>query len=151
MAVVVILCRWAGDFYPLNKFPMYADPGTDSSRFIVIRDGSGQLVDMQRLTGETSAKVGKKYVDARNDLAAKAGIKEGEKATAEIKQAAWQEVAGRLERLAKKRRKQLPAELRLEMGDIFQENGAFREVITPVATARLQPVSAEAPATPPAP
>lgn len=150
MVTAVILCRWAGDFYPLNKFPMYADPGTESSRFIVVKDGEGALVDIQRLTGETSAKVGKKYVDARNDFAARAGIKEGEKATEEIKQAAWQAVAERLDRLAKRRKKELPSVLKLEVGDIYQENETFREVITPVAVAAL-PHTDAAPARQPQP
>jgi hypothetical protein len=94
---------------------MYADPGPEPSEFVVLRDGAGELVDIQRLTGETSAKVKKKYVDRRNDLATKAGIKEAATAPPEICLQAWQDVAGRLQRLAERRKKQLPAELRLQI------------------------------------
>lgn len=137
MVAVIVACLLGRDSYPLNNFPMYADPGPEPSIFTVVADGGDQPIDIRRLTGETSAKVGKKYVDARNQLARAAGIREGIKATPEIKLQAWQAVAERLERLAARRRKFLPPVLRLKTGEIFQENGAFREVITPVAEARL--------------
>lgn len=137
MVIVIVACLLVRDSYPLNNFPMYADPGPEPSVFTVVADGADQPIDIRRITGETSAKVGKKYVDARNEFARAAGIREGAKATPEIKQQAWQEVAERLERLATRRKKNLPPVLRLKSGEIFQENGGFREVITPVAEARL--------------
>ena len=137
MVVVIAACLLGRDSYPLNNFPMYADPGPEPSVFTVVADGADQPIDIRRITGETSAKVGKKYVDARNQIARAAGIREGAKATPEIKQQAWQDVAGRLERLAIRRKKMLPPVLRLKAGEIFQENGGFREVISPVAEARI--------------
>ena len=93
LVVVVVACRAARDFYPLNSFPMYADPGPEPSEFVVVTDEMGQPVDLQILTGETSAKVKKKYIDARNDLATAAGIEKADEATPEICLQAWQEVA----------------------------------------------------------
>jgi len=137
MVAVIAACLIGRDSYPLNNFPMYSDPGPQPSQFTVVADGADQPLDIRAITGETSAKVGKKYVDARNTFARVAGIREGAKATPEIKQKAWQAVAERLERLAVRRKKKLPAVLRLKIGDIYQENGSFREVITPVAEAHL--------------
>lgn len=137
MVVVIAACLLGRDSYPLNNFPMYADPGPEPSIFTVVADEKDQPIDIRRITGETSAKVGKKYVDTRNQLARAAGIREGAKATPEIKQQAWQVVAERLERLAVRRKKVLPPVLRLQTGEIFQENGTFREVITPVGEARI--------------
>jgi hypothetical protein len=138
MVVLIVACRIAKDFYPLNSFPMYADPGPEPSEFVVLRDGAGELVDIQKLTGETSAKVKKKYVDRRNDLATKAGIKEAATAPPEICLQAWQDVAGRLQRLAERRKKQLPAELRLQIGLLFQENGGFREDYKEIGLVKLE-------------
>lgn len=138
MVVVIAACLIGRDSYPLNNFPMYADPGPEASEFVVMTDGNDRPLDIRTITGETSAKVKKKYVDARNQFARAVGIREGAKATQEIKQQAWQAVAERLERLAIRRKKTLPPVLRLKMGEIFQENGAFREVITPVAEAHLR-------------
>ncbi len=137
MVFVIAACLIGRDSYPLNNFPMYADPGPEPSVFTVVADGADQPIDIRRITGETSAKVGKKYIDARNQLARAAGIREGAKATPEIKHQAWQAVAERLERLAHRRKKKLPPVLRLKSGEIFQENGGFREIITPVAEALL--------------
>jgi hypothetical protein len=136
--VVVIACRAARDFYPLNSFPMYADPGPEPSAYVVLRDGAGELVDIQKLTGETSAKVGKKYIDRRNDLATEAGIKEAATAPPDICLHAWRDVAGRLQRLAERRKKQLPDALQLQIGMIYQENDGFREEIKEIGTAQLK-------------
>lgn len=136
--VVVISCRAVHDFYPLNSFPMYAEPRSEVSEFVVLRDGAGELVDIQKLTGETSAKVKKKYVDRRNDLATKAGIKKAADATPEICLQAWQDVAGRLQRLAERRKKVLPETLRLQIGLIYQENESFREDIKEIGSAQIR-------------
>ena len=111
--------------------------GAKTDSRVVVADGEDRPLDIRTLTGETSAKVKKKYVDARNQFARAVGIREGVKATPEIKRQAWQAVAERLERLAIRRKKKLPTVLRLKVGEIFQENGAFREVITPVSDAHL--------------
>ncbi len=145
MVVVIAACLIGRDAYPLNNFPMYADPGPEPSVFTIVADGDDKPVDIRALTGETSAKVGKKYVDARNEMAKAAGIDEGAKATPEIKQRAWQEVAERLERLAVKRKKKLPRVLRLSTGELFQENGGFRETITHIGEARLNTAGEQRP------
>jgi hypothetical protein len=125
---VVLLCRGLGDFYPFNKFPMYANPADESSEFVVVVDGSDTAVPIRTLTGETSAKVKKKYISVRNELAEKAGIKEAAKATSpEICAAAWSRVAGMLRRLAASRKKELPPTLKLRIGMIYQESDRFRE------------------------
>lgn len=141
MALVVLLvgCRVLRDFYPLNSFPMYADPGPEPSEFVVISDGDDRPVDIRRITGETSAKVKKKYIDARNELATAAGIRKADEATPEICLKAWQDVAGRLERLAQRRKKELPPELHLKIGLLFQENGAFREEYKDIGAAKVTP------------
>ena len=138
LIVVVIACRAARDFYPLNSFPMYADPGPEPSVYVVLRDGAGELVDIQKLTGETSAKVGKKYVDRRNDLASEAGIKEAATAPPEICLKAWTDVAGRLQRLADRRKKKMPDAIQLQIGMIYQEEDGFREEIKEIGTAQLK-------------
>jgi hypothetical protein len=139
MALLVVIgcCRGAKDFYPFNSFPMYADPGPEPSEFVVVRDGAGEPVDIQRLTGETSAKVKKKYVDARNELAAKKGIDKAADAPPEVCLAAWQEVAERLQRLAVRRKKSFPTALQLQIGMLYQESSGFREEFLDIGTARL--------------
>ncbi len=143
LVAVVIACRGARDFYPLNSFPMYADPGPEPSEYVVLRDGAGALVDIQKITGETSAKVKKKYIDRRNDLASEAGIKEAATAPPEICLHAWRDVAGRLQRLAERRKKRLPDALQLQIGMIYQENEGFREEIKEIGTAQLKPESVQ--------
>jgi hypothetical protein len=135
--VIVIGCRIARDFYPLNNFPMYADPGPEPSEYLVLRDGTGALVNIKFLTGETSAKVGKKYIKQRNDLATRAGIQEAATAGPEICAQAWRDVAESLKPLAKRRKRQLPAKLTMERGMIYQEAGRLREEFIPIGTAEM--------------
>lgn len=141
MALVVLLvcCRIWRDFYPLNSFPMYADPGPEPSEFVVITDGENKPVDILKLTGETSAKVKKKYIDARNELATEAGIKKADEATPEICHQAWVDVAGRLSRLAARRNRELPPVLQLKIGEIHQENEGFRETFKEIGSASIPP------------
>ena len=125
--VIVGLCRGLKDFYPFNSFPMYANPSEETSEYVVVTDAAGTPLPIQKITGESSAKVKKKYVAVRNDLAGKAGIKEAATAPPEICEAAWREVSGMLRRLAEKRKKSLPDEIHLKMGVIYQEETGFRE------------------------
>lgn len=140
MALVVILvaCRTARDFYPLNSFPMYADPGQEASDYVIVTDSNDVPVNIRQLTGETSAKVKKKYIDARNELATEAGIKTASEATPEICLQAWKEVVGRLGRLAERRKKELPAVMRLKMGEIYQDESGFREEYKLIGDATFQ-------------
>ena len=135
--VVVVACLCSRTFYPLNNFPMYADPGPEPSRFMVISDALDAPVDIQSLTGETSAKVGKKYVSERNKLATAAGIEKADEATPEICAKAWQKVAQSLSPLAERRKKSLPDALKLKIGEIYQEDGAFREEYREIGTAHM--------------
>lgn len=139
LTIVIASCLMAREFYPLNNFPMYADPGPEPSEFAILTDGENQLVDIRPLTGETSAKVNKKYVDRRNELATAAGIKKADQATPEICEKAWQEVADRLNRLARKRKKTLPSKLTLTIGQLYQEKGVFRETSELIGTATIPP------------
>ncbi len=125
---IVVLCRVLGDFYPFNKFPMYANPAEESSEFVVVTNGKDEPIPVKLLTGETSAKVKKKYVAVRNDLAAAAGIKNAANDTpAEVKAEAWERVAEMLRKLAKKRKQSLPDPVVLKIGYLFQEPTKFRE------------------------
>lgn len=144
LAIVVGSCLLAREFYPLNNFPMYADPGPEPSVFAILTDGENNLVDIRPLTGETSAKVNKKYVDRRNELATAAGIKQADQATPEICEKAWQEVAARLDKLARKRKKTLPGTLTLTIGELYQENGAFRESTKMIGSATIWPATPKA-------
>lgn len=137
LPILVLTCLVAKNFYPLNNFPMYADPGPEPSEFVVVSDADNVPVDILEITGETSAKVKKKYIATRNDYATKAGIEKANQATPEICARAWQEVAERLERLAIRRKKSLPEQLRMRVGEIYQEAGAFREEYVEIGTAQL--------------
>lgn len=118
---------------------MYADPGPEPSEFVVITDCENKPVDILKLTGETSAKVKKKYIDARNELATEAGITKADEATPEICHRAWVDVAGRLSRLAARRNRELPAVLQLKIGEIHQENEGFRETFKEIGSANIPP------------
>jgi hypothetical protein len=118
---------------------MYANPSEETSEYVVVTDAAGTPLPIQKITGETSAKVKKKYVAMRNDLASKAGIKEAATAPPEVCEAAWQQVSEMLHRLAAKRKQQkgkkgqadevpdLPDEIHLKLGVIYQEANGFRE------------------------
>ena len=135
--VVVVACLCSRTFYPLNNFPMYADPGAEPSEFVVVSDARDAPVDIQSLTGETSAKVKKKYISERNKMATAAGIEKADQATPEICARAWQKVAESLLPLSERRKKSLPATLKLKIGEIYQENGAFREEYREIGIASL--------------
>ena len=135
--VVVVSCLCSRTFYPLNNFPMYADPGPEPSEFVVVSDALDGPIDIQSLTGETSAKVKKKYISERNKMATAAGIEKADEATPEICAKAWQRVAQSLLPLAERRRKSLPQSLKLKIGEIYQENGTFREEYREIGTAIL--------------
>lgn len=135
--VVVVSCLCSRTFYPLNNFPMYSDPGPEPSEFVVVSDALDAPVDIQSLTGETSAKVKKKYISERNKLATAAGIEKADEATPEICAEAWQKVAQSLVPLAERRKKSLPDSLKLKIGEIYQEDGAFREEYRQIGIAAL--------------
>lgn len=134
--VLILLCRTCKDFYPLNSFPMYADPGPEPSEYVVVTDDKDQPLPVFKLTGETSAKVKKKYVATRNSLATKAGVKEAATAPPEICAQAWTKVVSGLRHLAKRRRQEFPPTVRLKIGLIYQENGSFREDLTSIAESK---------------
>lgn len=136
-AVVVVACLFSRTFYPLNNFPMYADPGPEPSEFVVVSDALDAPVDIQSLTGETSAKVKKKYISERNKMATAAEIEKADEATPEICAKAWQKVAQSLVPLAERRRKSLPDSLKLKIGEIYQEDAAFREEYREIGIATL--------------
>ncbi len=137
LVVVVLGCRAVHDFYPLNSFPMYADPGPEPSEYVVLRDGAGVLVDIQMLTGETSAKVKKKYIDRRNELATAAGIEKADEATPALRAQAWRDIAGRLQRLAQRRKRVLPDQIQMQVGLIYQDDAGFREEVQDIGVATL--------------
>ena len=83
--------RWDKEFYPFNSFPMYADPGPEPSEYVIVCDGNDAPFSVERITGDSSAKVKKKYVAARNRLADKAGIKKADEAPRELCVQAWQQ------------------------------------------------------------
>jgi hypothetical protein len=139
MVLTIVLCRlgmprWQKggfrmdkEFYPLNSFPMYADPGPEASEYVVTTDGNNEPVSWKELTGDTSAKVKKKFVATRNRLADEAGIKKADEAPPEILQRAWEQVVDGLRHTAARRKKTLPATLRLSLYKIYQDEGQFRE------------------------
>ena len=51
--VVVVACLFSRTFYPLNNFPMYADPGPEPSEFVVVSDALDAPGDIQSLTGDS--------------------------------------------------------------------------------------------------
>lgn len=128
--------RWDKEFYPFNSFPMYADPGPEPSEYVIVADGADAPVEIQRITGDTSAKVKKKYIAARNRLADRAGIRKADEAPAEIREAAWAQVVEGLRKSAARRKRRLPDVVRLKIGRIYQEGAGFREEIEFIAEAR---------------
>jgi hypothetical protein len=126
--VFLLLCRGLGDFYPFNKFPMYANPADETSDFIIVTDADGKPLPMEKLTGESSPKIKKKYTAVRNDLAAAAGIKDAANGCPpEICQQAMQKVAEMLWRLAAKKKQTLPDVLTMQQVKLYQEATGFRE------------------------
>ena len=50
MVVVIAACLLGRDSYPLNNFPMYADPGPEASEFVIVADGDDRPLDIRTLT-----------------------------------------------------------------------------------------------------
>ena len=128
--------RWDKEFYPFNSFPMYADPGPEPSDYVIVADGDDRPVEIQWITGDTSAKVKKKFTAARNRLADRAGIRKADEAPPELVAEAWAQVVDGLRRSAAHRNRELPGPVRLKFGRIYQEDRAFREEIEFVAETR---------------
>ena len=130
MVVLILLCRVAKNAYPLNSFPMYADPSPAPSDYLIVADGNGTPINVKKITGFTSARVKKIYTERLNRTCSRLKI-ESEDAPPEVLQTVFSETMRQLREAAATRRKRLPEKVRITNVLIYQDHetgGGFREV-----------------------
>jgi hypothetical protein len=120
MVVLVLLCRVVKNAYPFNSFPMYADPSPHPSDYLIVADGNGTPINVKHMTGLSSAKVKKIFVDRLNRTTHRLDI-EPHQASPELRQKVFSEVMKELREAAVKRKRPLPDKVRITNMLIFQE------------------------------
>ncbi len=126
--LVLILCSLVKDNYPFSHFPMY-DEFPDHTFYVFVKDGRGQPIALEEVTGKRTANFKKPYDKELNRIRAKLDKRKRELSVAE------REPAGRraLENLygrapdAVKRRLEALAPLQLFHADILMVEGEIVE------------------------
>lgn len=132
LVVMITLCRGVKNFYPFNSFPMYADASAEPSDYLIVANAEdGTPLDIKRQAGFSSAKVKKIYTDRLN-RATEAIDKDPDEATSQLRKQVFDEMMVQLRAAAVKRRKPLPAKVRITNMRIYQDyqdgTAKFREV-----------------------
>ncbi len=111
--------------YPFSHYPMYSNPGSDRSYYIVA-DADGQPIPIADLTGITCPKVGKMYRKKAGELASRLKLDRGSLPT-EQQQKVGEEIFAQLRLYAKQLNKSLPDKLVLQKVDINLRDGKITE------------------------
>jgi hypothetical protein len=126
--IVLVLCAVVKDNFPFSHFPMY-DQFPDHTFYIFVKDGEGQPIPLEAVTGTRTANFKKPYDKELNKIRKKLGKRKRELTAAE------REPAGRraLENLYKrapepvKRRLEALSPLQLYHADILMVEGDITE------------------------
>ena len=125
LALYCAISLFLEENYPFSHYPMYSNPGSDRSYYIVA-DAEGQPIPIAELTGITCPKVGKMYRKKADELGKRLHLKNSE-FPPEQEQKVGEEIFAQLRLYARQLKKTLPAKLVLQKVEISYRDGKVSE------------------------